>query len=114
MCSIKSIRQINGHTAKSRFPAVQLDSIIWTNHYKMTPPLATHICVAKTPYKRWQGLYQRMYYVLQYLVLQESIATHIYVLVSGDNKRCKLATDILKPLQHMYALQVEFRSVNDA
>lgn len=71
------------------------------HHYKMTPPFATHICVAKTPYKRWQGLYQRMYYVLQYLVLQESIATHIYVLVSGDNKRCKLATDILKPLQHI-------------
>ena len=27
-------------------------------HYNMTPPFATQICVAKSSYIRWQGLYQ--------------------------------------------------------
>jgi hypothetical protein len=31
-----------------------------TFNYKMTPPFATQICVAKSLYIRWQGLYQRI------------------------------------------------------
>jgi len=29
-------------------------------HYKLNPPIATHICVAKGLYKRCYGLYQRI------------------------------------------------------
>jgi hypothetical protein len=66
----------------------------WQKHYKMTPPFATHICVAKSLYMRWWGLYQRIIYVLPEVALQGSIATLIYVLVTLTNNRCKLATDI--------------------
>jgi hypothetical protein len=64
-------------------------------HYKMTPLCATHICVAKGPYMRWWGLYQRICYALLKVALQGFIATLIYVLVTPTNKCCKVATDMI-------------------
>jgi hypothetical protein len=58
----------------------------------MTPPFATQICVAKSPYKRWQGLYQRIKYALLKVALQGSIATLVYMLVTHSNNHCKVAT----------------------
>jgi len=60
----------------------------------MTPPFATHICVAKSPYIRWWGLYQCINYALPEMVLQGFVATLIYALVTPWNNRCILATDI--------------------
>jgi hypothetical protein len=68
----------------------------------MTPPFATHICVAKSPYIRWWGLYQRIYYALPEMALQGFAATLIYALVTPSNNRCKFATNIIGIWQHLY------------
>jgi hypothetical protein len=70
-------------------------------HYKRNTPLATHICVAKSPNKCCYDLYQRMLYVLLKVALQGSIATHIYALVSDVYKCCKLATDVFHQRIHV-------------
>ena len=48
------------------------------------------------------GLYQRINYALPKMVLQEFVATLIYVLVTPRNNRCKLATDIYEIWQRLY------------
>ena len=69
----------------------------------MTPPFATHICVAKSPYICWWGLYQRINYALPEMALQGFVATLIYALVTSTNKCSKVATDIDKLWQRLYA-----------
>jgi hypothetical protein len=68
----------------------------------MTPPFATHICVAKSPYMRWWGLYQHINYVLSEITLQGFVETLIYALVTPRNNRCKLAMDIYEIWQRLY------------
>jgi hypothetical protein len=73
-------------------------------HYKRNTPLATHICVAKSPNKCCYDLYQCMLYVLLKVALQGSIATHIYALVSDVYKCCKLAMDVSMFHQRIHVL----------
>jgi hypothetical protein len=72
-------------------------------HYKMNSLFATYIYIAKGQYMHWWGLYQHTYYVFLKVALQRSIATLIYVLVTPTNKRCKVAMDIDRLWQHLYA-----------
>ena len=72
-------------------------------HYKMNSLFATYIYIAKGPYMRWWGLYQYIYYVFLKVALQGSIATLIYALVTSTNKHCKVATNIDKLWQRLYA-----------
>ena len=68
----------------------------------MNSLFVTYIYIAKGPYMRWWGLYQRIYYVFLKVALQGSIATLIYALVTSTNKHCKVATNIDKLWQRLY------------
>ena len=61
-----------------------------SNHYKRNTPLPTDICVARNVNNHCNGLYQRIWYTLQQVALQRSMATYTYVLVRCANKCCKL------------------------